>query len=112
MFDQDLAKKLRKPEQRRSVVKRAQRAKTRRTRSQVIAEVWRRFKGLCNRCGKRCVKPKDTYPTDPDRGEVHEPEGRVTKAHLDPDRCGLICHACHFGGPSGAHAPTADRMRR
>jgi hypothetical protein len=99
-----------KPAKRLAVRKREAQGKQRRTRAQVVAAVWRREHGICQRCGKDCIEPRETYPTDPDRGEVHEPEGRVTGAHLDADRCELLCHGCHMGGPSGAHAPTAERM--
>lgn len=102
---------LRKPSKRIAVEKADRRAAKDVMRRQVVAKVWLRDKGRCVRCGKKCKGKQETYPTDPDCGEVHEPEGRRTGAHLDVDRCELLCRACHFGGPSGAHAPTAARMR-
>lgn len=95
--------KLQKPAKRRAVVKNEARRKQGLTRRQVVAKVWLRDKGLCVRCGKTCKKWVETYPSDLDRGEVHEPEGRATGAHLDPARCVLLCRGCHFSKPSGGH---------
>lgn len=80
------------------------------TRAQVRRIVFNREHGLCQRC-KRPVS-FDVAPYADDYGEVNEPEGRHTDAHLDPGRCELVCHACHFGGPSHGHAPTKARMRK
>jgi NAD-dependent dihydropyrimidine dehydrogenase PreA subunit len=78
------------------------------TRAQVRAIVMRREHERCQRC--RVKVSYDVHPAADDRAQVNEPEGRRTGAHLDPDRCELTCRKCHFGGPSGAHAPTKARM--
>jgi 5-methylcytosine-specific restriction endonuclease McrA len=83
------------------------------TRAQVVAKVWLRDKGHCARCGVRCVPPKETYPTDPKRGEVNDivPRSRGGDP-LSLSNNQLLCRYCHFGGPSGAHAPTPERMAK
>lgn len=38
------------------------------------------------------------------RGHVHEKRARSLGGNPhDPDQCLLLCHDCHFNGPSGAH---------
>jgi len=100
-----------KPKKRRAVVKKDARHAKRLTRAKVVEQVWRRDKGRCTRCGIKCVRPKDTYPTDPNRGEVNDivPRSRGGDP-LSVANNALTCHFCHFGGPSGAHAPTPARM--
>jgi 5-methylcytosine-specific restriction endonuclease McrA len=112
VFDPDVAKQLQKPAQRLAVQKKLRRRIARLTRRQVVLKVWLRDKGHCVRCGKRCKPVKESYPTDPDRGEVND----IVPVSLGGDRLDvanqeLLCFACHHGGPSGAHAPTAARMR-
>ncbi len=102
-----------KPSQRRAVVKEKARREQKLTRAQVVAKVWIAAKSRCARCGKTCKRPKETYPLDPDRGEVNENRPRSLGGDpLDPKQCSLLCRGCHFGGQSGAHAPTAARMKQ
>lgn len=93
-----------KPEKRRRVVRQAIRRAKRVTRHHVVAQVWRRDRGRCVRCQRLCERPGDTYPTDPARGEVHD----MTPRSLGGDPLSvannqLLCHGCHYAGPSGAH---------
>lgn len=93
-----------KPAKRQAVVKKATSAARTRTRLRVVAEVWRRDKGVCTACGVPCVRPRETYPTDPRRGEVHDVLLRSLGGNpLDVANNQLLCHRCHFGGKSGAH---------
>jgi 5-methylcytosine-specific restriction endonuclease McrA len=112
-FNPKLAEKLAKPSKRQAVVKKEARQEKKLTRAQVVAKVWLITKGVCQRCGKKCKPPKETYPLDPDRGEVNDilPVSRGGD-RLDLDNQELICRGCHFGGPSGAHAPTKARMKK
>lgn len=104
---------LRKPSDRRAVVKKKQRTAKKLTRAQVVAKVWLRDKGRCVRCGKKCKGKTETYPTDPNRGEVNDIMPRSKGGDpLSVDNNELVCRACHFGGPSGAHAPTKARMKK
>lgn len=102
-----------KPSERRAVVKKVARQEKKLTRRQVVEKVWIRDKGRCVRCDKKCKRPVETYPADPDRGEVNDiiPRSRGGDP-LAVENNELICGACHYGGPSGAHAPTAARMKR
>jgi 5-methylcytosine-specific restriction endonuclease McrA len=104
---------LQKPSKRRAVVKKADRQERKLSRAQVVAKTWLREKGLCQRCGKKCKPPKETYPTDPDRGEVNDiiPVS-LGGNRLDLNNQELVCRGCHFGGESGAHAPTSARMKK
>jgi hypothetical protein len=100
-----------KPERaaRKAAGKRQERAR-RLTRAQVRRLVYDRAKGRCERC-QRAVS-FDVHPWKDAHAEVNEPGMRSKGADpLDPKQCELVCHKCHFGGPSGAHAPTAARMR-
>ncbi len=81
------------------------------TRAQVRALVMERAKGCCERCGRKV--DFDVAPFLDHHAEVNEPGMRSKGADpLDPNQCELVCHKCHFGGPSGSHAPTAERMKR
>ena len=102
-----------KPGKRRAVVKKEARREKKLTRAQVVAKVWLITKGICQRCGKKCKPPKETYPLDPDRGEVNDivPVSRGGN-RLDVNNQELCCRGCHYGGPSGAHAPTPARQVR
>ncbi len=81
------------------------------TRAQVRAIVMDRAKGCCERCGRKV--DFDVAPYLDHHAEVNEPGMRSLGADpLDPAQCELICHQCHYGGPSGAHAPTPARMAR
>jgi len=102
-----------KPSQRRAVVKKLAKQARKLTRAQVVAKVWLRDKGICRRCGKKCVPPKETYPTDPDRGEVNDIVPRSLGGDpLSLSNNELLCAGCHRGGESGAHAPTLARMKQ
>lgn len=106
-----------KPEPIKRVKARAKRqgAKARRA---CVAAVWDRDGHRCRRChrpvwpvgklegwsGRYCEGWEDWA------GHVNE----ITPKSLmgdptDPNNCELICRACHFSGPSGAHAPTPAR---
>jgi hypothetical protein len=79
------------------------------TRAQVRAIVMDRERGCCERCGRKV--DFDCAPYLDHHAEVNEPGLRSLGADpLDPRQCELVCHKCHFSGPSGAHAPTKDRM--
>lgn len=107
------SKQLQKPSKRRAVVKKEKRQARKLTRSQVVAKVWLITKGICQRCGKKCKPPKETYPTDPDRGEVNDIKPVSLGGNpLDIDNQEMTCFACHHGGPSGGHAPTPARMKQ
>jgi 5-methylcytosine-specific restriction endonuclease McrA len=96
---------------RRAVVKKQAKRQRYLERRKVREIVYRREAMTCQRCGKKCKHPRECYAGDPDRAEVNEPDLRSLGADpLDPTQCELVCHQCHFSGPSGAHAPTADRM--
>jgi hypothetical protein len=46
-----------------------------------------------------------------DRAQVNETTPRSLGGDpLKLSDCELVCKKCHFGGPSGAHAPRKDRM--
>lgn len=99
-----------KPLKRRYVLKEKARRGRQLTRAQVVKKVWLRDRGLCVRCGVRCVPPKETYPTDPWRGEVHDIVPRSLGGDpLSVANNELLCHADHFNGKSGAHAPRRRR---
>jgi hypothetical protein len=81
------------------------------TRAQVRAIVMDRANGCCERCGRKV--DFDCAPYLDHHAEVNEPDMRALGADpLDPAQCELCCHACHFGGPSRAHAPTKERMKQ
>lgn len=102
-----------KPSERQAVEKAKKDAAHSLTRRQVVARVWLRDKGRCVRCNKKCKSKAETYPLDPDRGEVNDIVPRSKGGNpLDMTNQELICRACHFGGPSGAHAPTPARMKQ
>lgn len=102
-----------KPSERKAVEKAKADAVKTLTRRQVVAKVWLRDKGRCVRCGKKCKGKQETYPLDPDRGEVNDKVPRSKGGNpLDVDNQELICRACHYGGPSGGHAPTPARMKK
>lgn len=95
---------LAKPSKRMAVAKKAALREFIKTRAQLVAAVWKRDKGHCRKCGKKCVPPKETYPTDPHRGEVHDLVPRSLGGNpRDVANNQLWCHACHFSGKSGAH---------
>lgn len=101
-----------KPGKRRAVVKKEAKAVKKLTRRQIVAKVWLRDKGLCQRCGKKCKRPNEVYPLDPDRGEANDIKPvSLGGSRLDLSNQELICRGCHFGGESGAHAPTPERMK-
>jgi 5-methylcytosine-specific restriction endonuclease McrA len=101
------------PKPERAARKAAKRKTERRhqlTRAQVRQIVFHRAKGKCERC-RRAVS-FDVHPWKDERAQVNE---RIPKSRggdpLDPIvNTELVCRRCHFGGPSGAHAPTKERM--
>lgn len=119
-FDPKLAAKLAKPVR---AVRKAKKRKAEReqqlTRTQACAIVWRRAGGTetrparCERQKCRREVSRDVHPANDARAQFNE---RVPRSRggspTDPDNIELTCRKCHFGGPSGAHAPTPERMRR
>lgn len=117
-FDPDLAEKLQKPERatRKAEAKTAERAK-KRSRRQACDIVWRREGGTkdrnarCQRC--RCEVKRDVSGWKDERAQFNELKPRSLGGDpTDPANIELICRACHFGGESGAHAPTPERMKQ
>lgn len=105
-------KQLMKPERaaRKAKTRKAERTRAL-SRSQVRDIVFRRERGKCQRC-RRDVS-FDVYPWKDERAQVNENPPRSLGGNpLDPAQCELTCRKCHFGGPSGAHAPTAERMAK
>jgi hypothetical protein len=100
-----------KPAQRKAVEKAAAKASKALTRRQCVEKVWIRAKARCERCGALVKRKAVSYATDPERGDVNEivPKSKGGDP-CDPRNCELVCGRCHFGGPSGAHAPTKARM--
>jgi 5-methylcytosine-specific restriction endonuclease McrA len=86
-----------------------------RTRKVARNLVWRREGGTadrdarCQRCGR--VVSRDVSGFRDERAQFNEmlPKS-LGGSDTDPDNIELTCRVCHFGGPSGGHAPTADRM--
>lgn len=94
-----------KPE-RRSVIKRRQRAQKRLSRAQCRAVVFQREKSRCQRC--RRVVTDDTEPWRPERAHVHETVPRsLGGSPTDPNNCVLLCKNCHL--PGGTHVRTNRR---
>jgi 5-methylcytosine-specific restriction endonuclease McrA len=85
--------------------------KHRLTRKQVCQIVYRRERGKCQRCGRDVSY--DVHAWKDERAQCNDivPRGKGGNP-LDPDNQELTCRKCHFGGPSGAHAPTPARMAR
>jgi 5-methylcytosine-specific restriction endonuclease McrA len=73
--------------------------------------VFKRAGSHCQRCG---VFVSDRFPEwDDRRAHVNELTPRSLGGDpCDPANCELVCRRCHFGGPSGAHAPTPERMEK
>lgn len=79
------------------------------TRAQVRSLVYNRTHGRCERC-QRGVS-FDVAAWRDDRAHVNETTPRSLGGDpLKLSDCELVCRKCHFGGPSGAHAPTKARM--
>ena len=100
-----------KPERaaRKAAKRRTERRRTL-TRAQVRHLVFTRAKGRCQRC-RRPVS-FDVAAWRDDRAQVNEnPPKSLGGDPLNPACCELVCRACHFGGPSGAHAPSKERMK-
>jgi 5-methylcytosine-specific restriction endonuclease McrA len=96
----------------RAIVKRQADRKKGVSRRRCVLIVWKRAKGKCERCGKKVRPARECYGWEDDRGDVNEKVPRSLGGDpTNPDDCELTCKACHFGGPSGAHAPTKERMR-
>jgi 5-methylcytosine-specific restriction endonuclease McrA len=80
------------------------------TRKQVQQIVYRRERGRCQRCG--LAVSYDVHAWKDERAQCNDIVPRSKGGNpLDPDNQELTCRRCHFGGPSGAHAPSAARMR-
>lgn len=107
-----------KPERvvRKAAKKKAERERTL-TRKQACAIVWRREGGTddrdahCQRC--LILVSRDVSAWRDNRAQFNETIPRSKGGSpTDPRNIELLCRRCHFGGPSGAHAPTPQRMRR
>lgn len=86
-----------------------------RTRTQACAIVWRREGGSedrnakCQRCGREVSRDVGAWRDE--RAQFNEVVPRSLLGDpTDPNNIELTCRACHFGGPSGGHAPTPERM--
>jgi 5-methylcytosine-specific restriction endonuclease McrA len=110
MFDPKLAKSLKKPERRSKVKKRIER-RMKLSRAQAKEIVYTREKMRCQRCKRRVEL--DCWPWQDQRAHVNErlPRSLGGSPH-EPENLELVCRRCHFGGPSGAHAPTKARMKK
>lgn len=101
-----------KPE--RAARKAAKKTSTRkfgRTRKQVCQLVFKLKKERCERCGVKVSF--DVAAWKDERAQVNDIVPRSKGGDpLDVNNQELICRKCHFGGPSGAHAPTPARMAR
>lgn len=101
----------------RKATKRKAEAQQHRTRTQACALVWRREGGTSDRLARceRCRRPvsRDVAGWRDERAQFNE---RIPKSlggsPTDPANIELTCRACHFGGPSRAHAPTKSRMKK
>lgn len=93
-------------------VKARRRRNTAKARKECARIVWLRDGARCQRCGRGVLPPDQCSGWEPWRGDVNE---RIPRSKggdpTDPDNAELLCQACHFGGPSGAHAPTTERMK-
>lgn len=71
-----------------------------------VDEVWERAQGHCEECRVLVYRP-GTAVVWLRYGHVDEilPKSLGGDPH-DPDNCRLLCHPCHFSGPSGAHRVT------
>lgn len=99
----------------RKAAKRKAERSHRLTRAQACAIVWRREGGTEDRDARceRCRRPvsRDVAGWKDERAQFNERIPRsLGGSDVDPSNIELTCRACHFGGPSGAHAPTAERM--
>lgn len=91
-----------KPTPRRVTQARARRREAL-ARKACVAAVWANAGSLCERCGRCVCRPKEAVWFAA-VGHVHEKRGRAHGADpTDPAQCELLCHYCHFSGPSGAH---------
>jgi 5-methylcytosine-specific restriction endonuclease McrA len=94
-----------KPE-RRSAVKKRERAQKRLSRAQCRAIVIKREKSQCQQC--RRLVSDDVEPWRPDRAHVDEILPRSLGGNpFDPANCRLLCHGCHL--PGGTHRKTERR---
>lgn len=101
-----------KPEPYAKVKARRERLEATRRRK-CVGLVWWRAQSRCERCGRPVIPPADCEGWEPWRGDVNEKIPRSKGGDPgNPDHCELICQGCHFSGPSGAHAPTAERGER
>jgi len=90
-----------KPEPRKRVKARTQRQHAA-ARAKCITAVWKRSENHCELCHR--------YVQHPRLSEWWVGWGHVDEIiplwlggdDTDPDNCRLLCHQCHFSGPSGA----------
>jgi hypothetical protein len=62
----------------------------------------------CEQCGDIVWRDGVLYFA----GHVHEKRARSLGGDPhDPSQCELLCHACHFSGPSGAHRRSVRASR-
>jgi hypothetical protein len=81
------------------------------SRKQVCQRVFKLKKGRCERCRRKVSF--DVHAWKDDRAQVNDIVPRSLGGNpLDVKNQELTCRKCHFGGPSGAHAPTPARMER
>jgi 5-methylcytosine-specific restriction endonuclease McrA len=86
-----------KPPKRLATEKKIRRRIAQLTRRQVVLKVWLRDMGHCCGCGRKCRPVSETYPTDPDRGEVHDIRPRSLGGDpLSVENNQLLCKSCHM----------------
>lgn len=71
-------------------------------------QVWGgRFYAPCHYCGRTVQRGGTFYKAV---GAVHEPGHRSLGADpTNPDEGVIVCHDCHYNGPSGAHRSAERR---
>ena len=90
-----------KPTPRRVTQARARRRKAL-ARAACVAAVWANAGSLCVAARSVCLPKEAAWFAA--AGHVHERRSRAQGGDpTDPENCLLLCHACHFSGPSGAH---------
>ncbi len=78
-------------------------------RAACVEAVWQRAHACCERCGLPVVLYDGTNGWRSDVGHVDEIRPRSQGGSATDDtNCRLLCNACHFSGPSGAHRATPN----
>ena len=97
-----------KPESRKRVKARTARQHAA-ARKACVDAVWKRDDSTCQLCGSFVRRPTVTdFP--PEWGHVDEIIPRsLGGSDTDLENLRLVCHLCHFSGPSGAHRKTVRR---